>query len=103
MLGKAQAWPSSADLVGADAGNAHTLSDVGIVLSGIRKAKSQAKVSMRTPVLAATVTGDQESLDRIRSASKDLVAAGRVEDLQLTTEGDDLSVVNVDLDIEDPA
>ena len=95
----AQSWPTPAELPGAEAGDAQTLTDVGIVLSGIRKAKSEAKVGMRTPVLLASVTGREAALDRVRSASDDLAAAGRVAELQLTADEAELSVAQVDLDL----
>ena len=76
------AWPE-ADRVaalapGADAG---VLRDTAVVLAAIRKAKSEAKTSMRTDVAAATVSGPQDALDRVRLAAEDLQATGRVGEL----------------------
>jgi valyl-tRNA synthetase len=75
-------WPAAdqvaASAAGADAG---VLRDVSVVLAGIRKAKSEAKTSMRTEVRAATVTGPQDALDRVALVADDLRAAGRVTDL----------------------
>jgi valyl-tRNA synthetase len=75
-------WPASdevaATAAGADPG---VLRDVSVVLAGIRKAKSEAKTSMRTEVSAATVTGPQDALDRVALVGDDLRAAGRVADL----------------------
>ena len=72
-------WPA-ADQVAATADGADpgVLRDVSVVLAGIRKAKSEAKTSMRTEVSAATVTGPQDALDRVALVADDLRAAGRV-------------------------
>jgi valyl-tRNA synthetase len=73
-------WPSIDELSGAT-GDAAIVSDVAGVLSGIRKAKSEAKVSMRVDVASAVVTGVPEALDRVRQAAADLAASGRVAEL----------------------
>ena len=71
------AWPTPAEL-GTDAGNAALLTSVAEALAGIRGAKSSAKVSMRTPVLALTVTGTDAALADVRAAENDLRAVGGV-------------------------
>ena len=58
----------------------------------IRKAKSEAKTSMRTEVTAATVTGPQDALDRVALAAADLQATGRVGELALAADDGPLSV-----------
>jgi valyl-tRNA synthetase len=76
------AWPVADEVAalvpGADAG---VLRDTAVVLAAIRKAKSEAKTSMRTDVAAATVSGPREALDRVRLAAEDLQATGRVGEL----------------------
>ena len=47
------AWPAPLEITDGDTG---MLGTVGIALSGIRKAKSEAKVKQRTEVLSATIT-----------------------------------------------
>jgi valyl-tRNA synthetase len=81
-------WPV-ADQVAATADGADpgVLRDVSVVLAGIRKAKSEAKTSMRTEVSAATVTGPQDALDRVALVAEDLRAAGRVADLTFAPDG----------------
>jgi valyl-tRNA synthetase len=72
------AWPTVAELSTATPGDAALLTSVGEALGGIRGAKSSAKVSMRTPVLALTVTGTELALAHVRSAERDLRAVGGV-------------------------
>lgn len=49
------AWPSADELPAG--GDAALLADVSAALIGLRGAKSNAKVSMKTPLAAATVVG----------------------------------------------
>ena len=66
-------------------------------LAGVRGAKSQAKVSQRTDVTRAVVTGPQEALDRVRAGADDLRATGRVAVLDLVAGGDEVVVSDVEL------
>ncbi len=86
-------WPTVDELAAAGDGDAQVLLDAGIVLSQIRKAKSEAKVSMRTPVATTTVEGPALIVERVRLASGDLTAAGSVQELTITaTDSDQLAV-----------
>ena len=70
------AWPKVSEL---DAGgDPAVLADVAAALTGIRGAKSEAKVSMRTDVAAATVSGSPAALERLRAVESDLRAVGRI-------------------------
>jgi len=73
------AWPISGDLntVAAHADPA-ILGAVGAALTGVRKAKSEAKVGMKADVERAVLTGPSVTLERIRLAAEDLTAAGRI-------------------------
>jgi len=51
---------------------------VGQALAGVRRAKSEAKVGMRTEVSATTVSGPDADVDHVRAAEADLRAAGKV-------------------------
>ncbi|AXH95898.1 valine--tRNA ligase [Ornithinimicrobium avium] len=74
-----QPWPVVEELAAAtDGADAGLLGTVGEALSGLRRAKSEAKVKMRTEISAATVCGPQQELDRVRAALPDLRAAGKV-------------------------
>ncbi|GAA1162707.1 valine--tRNA ligase [Ornithinicoccus hortensis] len=71
-------WPTVEELAPATDGDPAMLPAVGAALAGIRKAKSEAKVSMRTEVSAATVAGPGPDVERVRAALGDLTAAGKV-------------------------
>ncbi len=95
-------WPTEHELVDTAglltvAGDPAVLAAAAAVLAGIRKAKSEAKVSMRTPVEVATVSGPPVLLDAVRAAAGDLRAAGHVERLDLVDGGDTLAVTAVKL------
>ena len=69
-------WPVAEEI--PSGGDPALLGDVAEVLMGIRGAKSTAKVSMKTEASAATVTGPQQSLDRLQPVLDDLRAVGRI-------------------------
>jgi valyl-tRNA synthetase len=73
-------WPSSGPLRAA-AGDADPvqLTAAGHALAALRKIKSEAKVSMRTPILSATVAVPGALLAGVRSSLDDVRGAGRVE------------------------
>ncbi|RPF22214.1 valine--tRNA ligase [Myceligenerans xiligouense] len=84
-------WPTAEPLRAA-AGGAHAthLTAAGNALAAIRKVKSEAKTSMRAPVLAATLAVPAADLPAVRLAIGDVRSAGRVTgDLTLieTAEG----------------
>ncbi len=72
-------WPTTDEFAGW--GDVHILHDVGSVLSAIRRAKSDAKTSMRSPVRRVEVSGPPDAIARIASAADELTSAGVVEEL----------------------
>ncbi len=72
-------WPS-ADLLQTISvgGDPAVLTDVSAALIGIRKAKSDAKASMRATISTATLTAPDGARTRIESAMADLMAVGRI-------------------------
>jgi valyl-tRNA synthetase len=70
-------WPVPGDLA-ADGGDPALLDDVAAALIGIRGAKSQAKVSMKTEVTRAVLSGPEDTLNRLLAAEDDLRAVGRI-------------------------
>ncbi len=85
-------WPAATELDGTT-GDPAVLDAVSTALAGVRKAKSEAKVSMRTPVAVLTVTAPPAVLTAVRGGADDLAAAGRVERLELVEGGPGLTVV----------
>ena len=54
------------------------------ILGAVRKAKSDAKRSMRTDVESVTVTGDAALIAALQAGQRDLVDAGRIGEIRLT-------------------
>src|SRR5699024_9661549 len=79
-----QPWPVSAPLREAAQGQDAALVDsVAQAAIGVRRIKSDAKVSQKTPLLAVTVEAPQAQLARLEAAAADLRALGRIERLEL--------------------
>jgi valyl-tRNA synthetase len=92
------AWPTAGGLRAA-AGDADPGmgSLVGRALAGIRKAKSEAKVSQRTDVGLVVVAAPPGQLALLEQAAQDLRGAGRVDRLSLVDGADDVEVRQVEL------
>jgi valyl-tRNA synthetase len=88
------AWPT-ADELGALTGDPAVLPGVAATLAGIRGAKSQAKVSMRTELTSVTVTGPAAALALAEQAADDLRAAGKITG-DLTFTATDATEIEVD-------
>src|SRR5690606_33523920 len=73
-------WPTSAEVAGLT-GDAAMLDTTAAVRSGVRRAKSDAKVSMRTPVAALTVTAPDAQAEALRQAASDLLDAAKAESI----------------------
>jgi valyl-tRNA synthetase len=56
---------------------------VGEALAGVRKAKSDAKQSMRADVTSATVTAPAAQVPLVEAAAADLADAGRIASLSV--------------------
>ena len=69
-------WPQRAEL-DTPAGDPRVLEQAAHVLSRVRGAKSEAKVSMRTGVSALVVEGPGALVELARSAAPDIVDAAR--------------------------
>lgn len=88
----AQSWPDAAEYRAAAAGgDPAVLAATAEVLRAVRKAKSEAKLSMRAEVDLVRVSGKQA--ESARAASGDIAAAGRAAGIDFaTTDDGDLSV-----------
>ncbi|MHA6694438.1 valine--tRNA ligase [Homoserinimonas sp. A520] len=67
---------------------------VSAALIGIRRAKSDAKASQKTPVTSATIAAPAATLALLEQATEDLKAVGRIETLTLS-EGAELAVTDI--------
>ncbi|MGA8993935.1 MAG: valine--tRNA ligase [Nocardioidaceae bacterium] len=106
-------WPTTADLStegGAGAGTGSPvepadpamLDAVAGTLRGIRGAKSTAKVSMRTELVRATVSGPAAAVALAERAAADLKAAGKiVGELEFTAT--DVAEISVVAELADPS
>ena len=87
-------WPDAAalrDAGGADRVDPDCLSVAAEVLQSVRRAKSEAKVSMRTPVTLLTVTAPDAVVELFAAVEEDLRNAGVVEQV-IRERGDALTV-----------
>jgi valyl-tRNA synthetase len=86
-------WPDAAQVRKlADDGQPRLLDAVGTVLSAVRRAKSEAKVSMKAAVATARVSGDAALVTLVSSAAVDLRSAGSVRELTLDPTSGELAI-----------
>jgi valyl-tRNA synthetase len=71
-------WPATTELGSAAASDGSVIDAVAAALGGIRGAKSQAKVNMKTPLGRVEISGPEKAVKAAESAAADLVAAGRI-------------------------
>jgi len=88
-------WPTAEEL--PEGGDATMLASVGAALAAVRKAKSEAKVGMRSEITALTLTGPDAALEQIRAAADDLRAAGRITAEPQYAAGEAIAAADVEL------
>ncbi|MGO1258032.1 MAG: class I tRNA ligase family protein, partial [Brachybacterium sp.] len=97
-----QAWPEAAPLreaaAGQDAALVDTVAQAAITL---RRIKSDAKVSQKTPILSVTVVAPQAALAHLEAAAGDLTALGRIEKLELVA-GEVEGILTRDVELGEP-
>jgi valyl-tRNA synthetase len=72
-------WPVAEPYVQAATGaSPELLTWAGKAMEQLRKIKSEAKVSMKTPILSVALAAAQDGVDSIRAAMGDIAQAGRV-------------------------
>ncbi|MCR1159892.1 MULTISPECIES: valine--tRNA ligase [Micrococcaceae] len=86
------AWPAAVEITDGDT---TMLSTVGVALSGIRKAKSEAKVKQRTEVLSAAITAPEVLVAQLKAGLGDLKAAANAKEITLQSGEGDLTVSDV--------
>jgi valyl-tRNA synthetase len=74
------AWPSAIPLELASAGvPGRILDDAGAALATLRKIKTEAKVTQKTPVQSVTLSAPPDAVEGVLAARVDIEAAGKVE------------------------
>lgn len=85
-------WPAALEITDGDT---TMLGTVGVALSGIRKAKSEAKVKQRTGVTSATITAPEVLVSQLKAGLGDLKAAANAQDITLQSGDGELAVSDV--------
>ncbi|KRE37829.1 valine--tRNA ligase [Janibacter sp. Soil728] len=88
-------WPTVEEL--PTGGDPAVLGAVGEALSQVRKAKSDAKVGMRSEITSATLVAPTATAVLVRVGEADLRAAGRLTGGFDHVEGDEVSLTDVEL------
>jgi valyl-tRNA synthetase len=86
-------WPVAGDAV-ATADSLALLDLASRALTGIRRAKTDAKASQKSAVVSATIGGTTAEVALLKQVAADLQAVGRIADLTFV-ESDELSVTNI--------
>ncbi|MDK9352682.1 valine--tRNA ligase [Propionibacterium freudenreichii] len=82
-------WPTVDEL--PSTGDPQLVTDVAAALILVRGAKSDAKVSMKTPVIDITLSGPATAVAHLKSAAADLSAVGHIEtDIAWQEAGDEV-------------
>lgn len=82
-------WPTAATLTTAAQGaNPELLTAAGAALAALRKVKSEAKASMKTPILTAELLVPSPWAEYVRVALPDICSAGRAEKVTVTPHDD---------------
>ena len=84
------AWPTVDEL--PTQGRAELLALTSQTLTSIRGTKTDAKVSQKTPLLSVTIAAPAAEIDLLEGAAGDLAAVGRIQELNLATDADELTV-----------
>jgi valyl-tRNA synthetase len=89
-------WPTPVGFTG----DPTVLAVASEALIGIRRAKTEAKASQKTPVKNARITAPAESLEALQAAAADLSAVGKIANLEIVL-GDSVSIAKIELAEED--
>jgi len=96
------AWPTVNELGSAGAADGTAIDAIAAALAGIRGAKSQAKVSMRTELTRVEVSGPARLVRHAEVATADLRAAGKISGELVFTIDDDQAELAVAAEIATP-
>ena len=88
-------WPTAEEVTdGLDFGYHGLLELATTAVSGVRKAKSDAKVSMKAPIQSATLQAPAAVLTSMRLIEADLKSIGKISDLAYA-EADELAMIDI--------
>jgi len=92
------AWPAVDELAARGEAGVELLELASLALTGIRRAKTDAKASQKTPVASAVIAAPDAATTLLASAEGDLRAVGRIADLGFA-EAEVLEVRDVVLEV----
>ncbi|WP_430646426.1 valine--tRNA ligase [Agromyces sp. GXS1127] len=92
------AWPSVDELAARGEAGVELLELASLALTGIRRAKTDAKASQKTPVASAVIAAPAAATALLASAEGDLRAVGRIADLGFAG-ADELEVRDIVLEL----
>lgn len=88
-------WPTTSELLdGLDQGNQGLLELASISVSGVRKAKTDAKASMKAAVESAVIQAPSAVLSSLRLLESDLKSVGKISNLSYA-EGEELAMTQI--------
>jgi valyl-tRNA synthetase len=90
-------WPTVTELGNVTSADREILATASEVIAAVRKAKSEARVSMRTEVAAVQISASAETVERALRAEDDLRAAGHITKIEHSVTTDPELRVNVTL------
>ena len=85
-------WPEPLGIEGDQT----VLRAVSEALVGVRRAKTEAKASQKTPVARVTISGPEASVAALRLAEGDLKAVGRIAEIEYL-DAETLAVADIEL------
>jgi valyl-tRNA synthetase len=91
-------WPLPSELAAGSTGNSALLDLSSRALTGIRRAKTDAKASQKSPVSSAVISGTAPEIALLAQAAEDLKAVGRIQELTFI-EGSELAVTDIVLTV----
>ncbi|MFM6973837.1 MAG: valine--tRNA ligase, partial [Agromyces sp.] len=90
----AAVWPDSSQFAGLESPELLAVASASLI--GVRRAKTEAKASQKTPVLRAVLTAPADAADVLDAITEDLKAVGRIETLEWQT-GEEFGVSDIEL------
>jgi valyl-tRNA synthetase len=88
-------WPKPSELEDFAQGQSGAmLRYASEALMGVRKAKSDQQLSMKSEISSLTIKAPHDKLEQVRILEADIRSAGRIEEVKFET-GEEISIINV--------